>query len=211
VLEKWCILEPERRADAVPIRRGEELARNGELTIDEFFGGAGRMFAAPPTDAATRLKWPALQAPGFHQPFKQLAKVLAQRGDDAGARQVLIALEDARYATAGPLERLYGKFLKATIGYGLRPLLTIFWSFAVVTLDWPVVSIDKQAGVMRPTWPETRPVRPRNRTSRCTLFYTRSMCSCPSSTCIRNDTGGLMYEFARRRYYSVARLNDAAH
>jgi hypothetical protein len=139
----------------------------GALTVDGFvygdFGAAKTRWtfaapATPPTDAATRLKWLALQPPGFHsQPYRQLAKVLAQRGDDAGSQQVLIAMEDARYATAGPIQRIYGEFLKATIGYGHRPLLTIFWSLAVVVLGWPVVAVAKRAGVMRQTWPENSP------------------------------------------------------
>ena len=58
----------------------------GSLMIDGFiypdFGGSGRFFAEPPSDAESRLKWLALQ-PRFHsQPYRQVAKVLAARGDD---------------------------------------------------------------------------------------------------------------------------------
>jgi hypothetical protein len=59
-----------------------------------------------PRDARSRLKWLALQR-GFHpQPYRQLAKVLAESGDDAGAMKVLIAKEDLRYASYGTLGRL---------------------------------------------------------------------------------------------------------
>jgi len=133
----------------------------GSLMIDGFtypdFGGSGRFFAEPPSDAKSRLKWLELQ-PKFHsQPYRQLAKVLASRGDDAGAEQVLIAMEDRRYASAGLGERIFGGFLKTTIGYGHRPLLTIFWSFAVVMIGWVIVTLAKKAGVMRQTWPENSP------------------------------------------------------
>jgi len=86
-----------------------------------------------------------------------VAKVLAARGDDAGAEQVLIAMEDARYATASLVQRIFGAFLKYTIGYRHRPLLTIFWCFAVVLIGWPIVVLAKRAGVMRQTWPENSP------------------------------------------------------
>lgn len=133
----------------------------GHLLIDGFtygdLGGSGRAFAAPPIDAPSRLKWLALQ-PTFHsQPYKQLAKVLAARGDSAGADRVLIAMEDGRYASAGIGERILGAALKGTIGYGYRPLLAVFWCFAVIVVGWPIIAIAKRAGVMRQTWPENSP------------------------------------------------------
>ena len=51
------------------------------LTYDNFGAGA-------PADARTRLQWISLESGGFRpQPYRQLAKVLADRGDDAGARR----------------------------------------------------------------------------------------------------------------------------
>lgn len=137
----------------------------GRLAIDgfvyhDFYGG--------PVDAASRLKWVSLGAgphppwlvvaSGFHsQPYRELAKVLRERGDDAGAAQVLIAEEDARYSQYGTFGRLLGGFIKWTIGYGHRPLLAIGWSLAVILLGWGAVSIGARAGVMAPTWPENKP------------------------------------------------------
>jgi hypothetical protein len=95
---------------------------------------------------------------GFHrQPYRELANVLRERGDDAGATTVLIAEEDARYSRYGMLGRLWGSFLRYTIGYGPRPLLAVFWSFVVVVTGWIVTAIAKRAGVMRPIWPENTP------------------------------------------------------
>jgi hypothetical protein len=132
----------------------------GKLLIDGFtyhsLGGTSSYFTrwTSPTDAGSRLRWLALQ-PGFHpQPYRQLAKVLAESGDDAGATRVRIAAEDLRYAQHGTLGRLWGAFLKYTIGYGHRPLLAIEWSFLVVLLGWIVVRVARDAGVMRLTWPE---------------------------------------------------------
>jgi hypothetical protein len=122
------------------------------LTYDSFGPGS-------PTDLRTRLRWIALQPHGGFepQPYRQLAKVYRQSGLDNEAIQVLIAEQDARYARYGLIGRSWGGLLKNTIGYGHRPLLAIFWSFAVVVLGWAVVRTANGAGVMRPTWPETPP------------------------------------------------------
>ena len=137
----------------------------GRLAIDgfvyhDFYGG--------PVDAASRLKWVSLGvgqhppwlvvASGFHsQPYRELAKVLRERGDDAGAVQVLVAEEDARYSQHGTFGRSVGGLIKWTIGYGHRPLFAIGWSLAVILLGWGAVLIGARAGVMAPTWPENKP------------------------------------------------------
>ena len=57
---------------------------------------------AGPTSAKKRLEWLARQPDGFiPQPYRQLAKVLREAGDDAGARKVLIAMEDSRLKYGG--------------------------------------------------------------------------------------------------------------
>src|SRR5215470_13197436 len=110
-----------------------------------------------PVDAGSRLRWLALQR-GYHpQPYRQLARVLAESGDDAGAMRVRIASEDLRYSRYSAPGRIWGAFLKYTIGYGHRPMLTIMWSLAVVLLGWVVVRTARAASVMRPTFPENVP------------------------------------------------------
>jgi hypothetical protein len=131
----------------------------GKLLINGFtYDGFG---AGSPSDLRTRLRWIALQPRarvGFEpQPYRQLANVYRESGLDNNAIRVLIAEQDARYARYGPIGRFWGGFLKDTIGYGHRPLLAIFWSFAVVIVGWAVVRTASGAGVMRPTWPETPP------------------------------------------------------
>ncbi|MBV8138941.1 MAG: hypothetical protein JO121_25440 [Deltaproteobacteria bacterium] len=107
-----------------------------------------------PRDAGSRLRWLALQ-PTFHpQPYRQLAQVLAAGGDDVGATQVRIAAEDLRYSRYGIPGRIWGAFLKNTIGYGHRPMLTIMWSLAMVVIGWLIVRAAKAAAVMRPTYPD---------------------------------------------------------
>jgi hypothetical protein len=71
---------------------------------------------------------------------------------------VQIASDDERYLRYGWAGVLVGGFLKWTIGYGHRPLLTIGWMLGVVTMGWMMVTIGKRADVMRLTWPETTPL-----------------------------------------------------
>jgi hypothetical protein len=131
----------------------------GNLLIEGFtYDGFGTLQFSAPTDAHTRLRWLRLQPPGFHpQPYRQLAKVLRESGDDAGAIRVLVAMEDERYRQYGWAGAILGGFLKKTIGYGHRPMLTVFWMLGVIAVGWVMVAIGKRAGVMRPTWPESIP------------------------------------------------------
>jgi len=127
----------------------------GKLLLDGFdYRGIA---TDSPRKASIRLKWLGLQ-PGFYpQPYRQLAKVMREGGDDAGAVTVLIAMEDSRLGNSGWFGRIWGGFLKGTIGYGHRPLLTLFWSLIVVLLGWAFAAIGARTGVMRPTWPESVP------------------------------------------------------
>jgi hypothetical protein len=111
-------------------------------------------------DADTRLRWLRLE-PGYHpQPYSQLAKVLNDSGDQAGAIQVLIASDDANYRRFGLPGRIWGGFLNATIGYGYEPLRAILWSAAVVLFGSIVVTAGKRADVMRFKWPDVNPPPP---------------------------------------------------
>jgi hypothetical protein len=132
----------------------------GDLLIDGLmYDGFG---PSSPTDVQTRMRWISLQpeAPGVFKPhpYRQLAKVYRESGFENEAVQVLIAEEDARYARYGPIGRLWGAFLKGTIGYGHRPLRAMFWSLAVVLLGTAVTSMAKSAAVMRRTYPENAPL-----------------------------------------------------
>jgi len=110
-----------------------------------------------PVDAPSRLRWLSLQ-PGYRpEAYRQLAKVLGERGDEAGAVRVRIAAEDVRYSRYGISGRIWGAFLRYTIGYGHRPMLTIMWSALVVLLGCGLVRIGSRAGVMRRTYPENAP------------------------------------------------------
>src|SRR3984957_5531313 len=142
----------------------------GQLIIDGFtYNGLesqsgnrvdrrGQYASAHRNAVDSRLRWLALQPPGFYsQPYNELAKYYSGTGDDAAAATVLVAEEDDRYQRMGLLGRLSGDFLRATIGYGHRPLLAFNWSILIVLIGWVVVLMGKRAGVMRLTWPENTP------------------------------------------------------
>jgi len=127
----------------------------GKLLIDLFtYTGFGGQY---PGDARSRLRWLGLQDGYYPQPYRQLAKVLRENGDEAGAVQVLIAAGDARYSKHGWPGRMLGWLLKITIGYGHRPMLALLWALGIVLIGWAAVFVGKRAHVMRLTWPETTP------------------------------------------------------
>jgi hypothetical protein len=139
----------------------------GNLRIDGFtYEGFG---AGSPLDAQSRLRWISLQPSlpgGFRpQPYRQLAKVLRENGDDDGAIEVLIAQQDAHFRNSNWLVRAWARFLKMTVAYGYRPLRTVLWSLAVILLGRIVVAVGARAGVIRLTWPETTPLPAGNPTA----------------------------------------------
>ena len=82
---------------------------------------------------------------------------MRESGDESGARQVLIASEDARYHRLGLVGGMWGSLLKWTIGYGHQPLLTLMWTLGIILLGWAVVKAAARAELMRPTYPESLP------------------------------------------------------
>jgi hypothetical protein len=127
----------------------------GRLHMDGFVYGR---IADGPTDARTRLRWLSLQREFTTQPYRQLARILRESGDDSGAQQVLIAMEDRRWDTkdnprwTDPLQRWP---LKLSVGYGYDPLRA-FWEVLTLSgLGWiiyrrsylkgNIVPVDKDA------------------------------------------------------------------
>ena len=115
----------------------------GNLFLDGFAYGR---ISEGPTDAETRLKWLARQDPFTPQPYRQLAKVLREAGDDAGARAVVVAMEDQQ--RRGDITR---PFLKWIIGYGQHPLRAGWWALGFGALGWILYRRSYLAGGMVPT------------------------------------------------------------
>ena len=138
-----------RHAVVGPIADDEQSwPKKGNLFLDGF---TYERIAEGPTSAAKRLEWIARQPDGFiPQPYRQLAKVLREAGDDSGARKVLIALEDARLKhgslTIG--QRVKQWLLRLTVGYGYVPLRALWYIAFFVILGTFLFGWGSAAGVI---------------------------------------------------------------
>ena len=133
----------------------------GNLALDGFV--YRRFSAGAPNDAASRLDWLARQAPFVPQPYRQLAKVLRDEGDDSGARRVLYKMECRRNSDEGhvwkpqathgcirqsisyvshhlkaPAVSVWNAALRLTIGYGYYPGRALALLLLFVALGWPL-------------------------------------------------------------------------
>jgi hypothetical protein len=114
-----------------------------------------------PTDARTRLDWLDRQKEFKPQPYRQLAKVLRERGDADGAKQVLFELEsraraeDRRRLVHSPVRWLLqageAAVYDATVGYGIYPGRAIWYLGGLTTLGWIVHRRAQRVGAMAPT------------------------------------------------------------
>ncbi len=90
-----------------------------------------------PKDAKKRVEWLRRQGAAHFaiQPYEQLAKVLREEGDDAGARAVLIKMHVDQFwnTKIGFLERCKSVVLWATIGYGYAPWRAL-WGIALLVV-----------------------------------------------------------------------------
>jgi len=118
----------------------------GNLFLDGFVYGR---ISAGPTGAGERLKWIELQPEFKPQPYRQLAKVLRESGDDDGARYVLYRMEDRRQQE----DRSYFLrwFLRVTVGHGYYPLRSLWGLGLISVLGWIIYRRAHLAGAMAPT------------------------------------------------------------
>ncbi len=126
----------------------------GNLFIDDFVYGD---ISGGPTDSQSRLRWLALQPPGYRpQPYGQLGKVMRERGSDVGAVDVIIAQEDARRHQGGLGwgARVWSCVLDATIGYGYRPIRALWWILFFVALGSVLFGLGYHERAITPTEPD---------------------------------------------------------
>ncbi len=111
-------------------------------------------FGEAPDDAEVRLRWLALQPPGYRaQPFNQLAEVLHNGGREVESISVLIAKRDAprKFGGLSLAERAWQLLLKITINYGYRPLQALWWILAFVILGTVLFGWGYRGGLVTPT------------------------------------------------------------
>jgi hypothetical protein len=131
-----------------------DLNLNG-LILDGFQYGA--IDVDSPTDARRRIEWVGLQPTDSFsfQPYEQLAQVLRRMGDEAGAREVMIAkqgklreIERLKTGLSNWRFRSANWVFKWIVGYGYRPWLALLWAAAIVVIGWPVFSLAHGSGVL---------------------------------------------------------------
>jgi len=110
----------------------------GKLFLDGFV--YGHISGSSPRDAKTRLGWLALVDPFKPLPYRQLAKVLKDMGDEHGAVTVLQEMERRRREQEDRTwaARVESGVLRSTIGYGYNPLLAVYWIAGLSGLGWVV-------------------------------------------------------------------------
>lgn len=130
----------------------------GNLALNGFTYGR---FLSEVPDIGHYLRWLKRQLPASRinrprftpQPYEQLAKVLRDAGDDAGAKSVLIAMENARwsYGDLGFWQRSWSFMLWLTIGYGYEPFLALGYIVFFVTLGALLFFWGEQSGAISQT------------------------------------------------------------
>jgi hypothetical protein len=94
----------------------------------------GEIVPQSPTDAETRIVWLRLQDGFSPQPYEHLAKVLRERGDGAGARDVLVAKnkDKAERTELTRAEWFWYRFFGPLIGYGHKPWLALRLALVII-------------------------------------------------------------------------------
>ncbi len=130
---------------------GESWPDPGSLFLDGF--NYDRISAGP-IDVEPRLKWLALQPkkPFKPQPYRRLAKVLRESGDNRGARRVLFEMENQLWLQdKSLLAPVFRWLLRLTVGFGYRPF-KILWPWgALVALGWLFFGLANHVGMIVPT------------------------------------------------------------
>jgi hypothetical protein len=125
----------------------------GNLDLTGFVYGD---FSGGPADADARLEWIHRQPRSDWaqpQPYRQLAQVLREDGAEEGATQVEIAHENAMTEYGGiPMpQKIWRLALRATIGYGYRPLRALWWILLFVAFGTFLFGWGYRAHLITPT------------------------------------------------------------
>jgi hypothetical protein len=135
----------------------EAWPEQGQLVLD---GLVYERFTDCPADAGSRLEWIDRQGEFKPQPYRQLAKVLREMGDDGGAKQVQFELEsrsraeDRRRIVHAPLRWLQSAEDAGSdviVGYGVYPGRAALYACVLTALGWVVHRRAQRVGAMAPT------------------------------------------------------------
>ncbi|MCC3773193.1 oxidoreductase, partial [Streptomyces sp. UNOC14_S4] len=103
-----------------------------------------------------RLEWVAAATPEYApEPYERLAGVLREGGEDADAREVLLAKQRRRRETLPPAGKAWGFLQDWTVAYGYRPgraavWMVVLWAAATVYYaNHPLARVKPDEG---PAW-----------------------------------------------------------
>jgi hypothetical protein len=146
---------------------GFEYQRISDTPLEEDFleaseESSGKKYEIhSPMDAPTRLKWLDRQPQFKPQPYRQLAKVLREMGNDDGAKEVLFELESRareeqrKRLNHSPLALVFQSgedvIYDATVGYGVYPGRALWCLCTLTALGWIVHRRAQRVGAMVPT------------------------------------------------------------
>ena len=125
--------------------------RAGKLFLDGFVYGR---ISGLPVETKERLKWLELQSSFARQPYRQLATILGNAGDDLGARSVLCEMQREAWQQRRQPVRLISLLLWLTIGYGYFPLRAIWLILLLVAFGSGVYWMAYKTGSIVPTQKE---------------------------------------------------------
>jgi hypothetical protein len=127
----------------------QEESWPAKIVLDGFVYGR---IADSPTDCKTRLPWLNRQTTFTPQPYRQLAKVLRDEGDDTGARRMLYEMEKKKHRDIrhGPAQ-VWNVIFRGTIGYGIYPRRALWWLLLLIAIGWGTYRYGYSSGAIAPT------------------------------------------------------------
>ncbi|HJP91221.1 MAG TPA: hypothetical protein VJ875_04645 [Pyrinomonadaceae bacterium] len=126
----------------------------GNLLLDGFVYGR---ISGGPLDVSKRLAWIKRQPSFARQPYRQLASVLGNAGDDLGARRILSDMQRTAWSQRQRRwpARLISQLLRVTIGYGYFPLRAVWLILGLVLVGAGVYWVAYNMGSIVPIQKES--------------------------------------------------------
>jgi hypothetical protein len=121
---------------------------NGKLSLDGF---SYERFSGAALGVTRRLEWLRRQASFRRQPYRQLADVLSEAGDELGSRHVRSEMQQRAWEERSWITRPFSHLLRWTIGYGYFPLRAIWCLLLVVLVGSLVYRLGYGTGSVVPT------------------------------------------------------------
>jgi len=105
-----------------------------------------------PRDSKTRIEWLRRQKDFWPQPYEQLAEVLRNSGDDAGAKDVLIAKnkDKAKHTKLTLSQWFWYRLFGPLIGYGYRPWRAMIVALILILIGWRLFKKGYSHGLIMP-------------------------------------------------------------